>query len=119
MYRLGLPMRSAGEPPWRELLWIALIYPVLEEYVFRGGLQAALYRNTRLGKSWLGISLANIVTSIAFAAMHLVNQTALWAMLVLFPSLVFGWMRDRYDKLHACITLHIIYNAGFVWFFSA
>ena len=87
--------------------------------MFRGGLQVALYHKARLNRSWLGISLANLTTSIVFATMHLFNQTPLWAMLVFFPSLVFGWMRDRYDRLHASIMLHIFYNAGFVWFFSA
>lgn len=119
MFSFGVPLRTASEPPWRALLWIALIYPVLEEYVFRGGLQAALFRNTQLSRAWLGISLANVATSIVFAAMHLINQPPIWAMLVFFPSLVFGWMRDRYDKLHASIALHVVYNAGFVWFFSA
>jgi len=119
MSTLGLPLRTSGPAPWQALLWIGLIYPVLEEYVFRGGLQAALYNNTRLSGSWLGISCANIATSVFFAAVHLINQPPVWAMLVFFPSLVFGWMRDRYEGLHACIILHAIYNTGFVWFFSA
>lgn len=119
MFRFGLPVRSASEPPWHALLWIAAVYPVLEEYVFRGGLQATLYRNTRMSWSWLGISAANVTTSIVFAAMHLISQPPAWAMLVFFPSLVFGWVRDRYDRLQASIVLHVVYNAGFVWFFSA
>ena len=70
-------------------------------------------------RSVSGISLANIITSVLFAAMHLINQPPLWAASVFFPSLAFGWLRDRYLNIHSSIALHMAYNAGFVWFYSA
>ncbi len=117
MFLTGIPVRR-GDVPWRALLWIALIYPVLEEFVFRGGIQPALQRDARLCSSAFGISLANVATSALFAAMHLFNQPPLWAASVFFPSLIFGGARDRYGNIQACTVLHICYNAGFVWFFS-
>jgi len=114
---VGVPVRS-GAPPLKTLIWIALFYPILEEYIFRGGLQAALFAKPRLEKSAHGISLANVITSVIFAAMHLFSQSPLWAALVFFPSMVFGWMRDRYANIHASIALHIAYNAGFVCLYS-
>jgi len=113
----GTPLRES-EVSWRTFLMLTIAFPVLEEYVFRGGLQPALFQRAGFSKSAFGLSLANIVTSLVFAALHLFNQPPLWAMLIFFPSLVFGWMRDRYNNLHACIILHIMYNAGFIYLFT-
>lgn len=101
----------------KTLLWVALIYPVLEEIVFRSGLQTLLLRYSALRHDFAGISVANVLTSITFAGLHLINQSALWAALVFFPSLVFGWARDRYGNIIASILLHMFYNAGFVVLF--
>ena len=116
LQQLGLPLRHGGVS-WKLLLVVAVVYPVLEEYVFRGGLQGALYRHTALSRSLLGVSFANLVTSIAFAAVHLFNQTPMWAALIFFPSLVFGWARDRYGNIQASVVLHMSYNAGFISLF--
>lgn len=104
--------------PWVALFWIGFVYPILEEFIFRGVLQPALYENNTLASSFAGVSLANVITSLLFAAMHLINQPPLWAALVFLPSIVFGWARDRYGYIHASVVLHIFYNAGFVWFFA-
>lgn len=115
---MGVPLRKGASAPVTSVL-IILIYPVLEEYVFRGGIQTALFQRTNLCRSIAGISAANIITSILFATAHLINQPPLWAALVFLPSLVFGWMRDRYRHIHACIVLHVTYNAGFFLLFSS
>jgi len=101
------------------VLLLVVIYPILEEFVFRGGVQRYLYEKPSLRQSLLGLSLANVITSMLFAAIHLINQPPLWAALVFFPSLVFGWARDRYDHIVASIVLHGFYNAGFIYLFSA
>jgi len=95
-----------------------LFYPVLEEIVFRGLLQelAQEYISRRM----LGpISLANLLTSLAFTGLHFLNHAPLWAALVFFPSLVFGFFKDRYGTLTAPILLHGFYNAGFLLIFTA
>jgi len=91
--------------------------PVLEEIVFRGGIQAALHSKAFFKPQFFGISLANVVTSVVFTAMHFLSQPPAWAILVFLPSLVFGWARDRYLSVVPCILLHALYNAGFVWLF--
>lgn len=91
-----------------------LVYPPLEEIIFRGGLQPALLSVSRLSRARFGITYANVVTSAVFAAVHLVTLPPLWALLVFVPSLVFGAARDRYDGIAASIVLHMFYNAGFV-----
>ncbi|MEE9319765.1 MAG: JDVT-CTERM system glutamic-type intramembrane protease [Granulosicoccus sp.] len=109
--------RAAIHVPVTALLIASLIYPVLEEFVFRGGLQPALLARPVFRKRVGPVSLANVLTSIAFAAAHLLRQPPLWAALVLLPSLVFGWSRERYDSIVPPTLLHMFYNAGFIWLF--
>jgi membrane protease YdiL (CAAX protease family) len=95
-----------------------LFYPVLEEIVFRGLLQELAQEF--ISRRTLGpISLANLMTSLVFTGFHFLNHTPLWAALVFFPSLVFGFFKDRYGTLTAPILLHGFYNAGFLLLFTA
>ena len=95
-----------------------IFYPVLEEIVFRGGLQGALLTRPALCRSIAGISLACVITSLLFAAAHLLRQPPLWAALVFIPSLIFGWARERHDSLVSPTVLHMSYNAGFIGLFQ-
>jgi hypothetical protein len=95
-----------------------LFYPVLEEVVFRGLLQELAQEY--ISRRTLGpISHANLLTSLVFTGFHFVNHAPLWAALVFFPSLVFGFFKDRYGTLTAPILLHGFYNAGFLLLFMA
>jgi len=117
LWALGVDIDWAA-PPWSPFLLTALLYPILEEIVFRGGLQATLLKRDWGQKRWVaGITLANIATSIAFTALHFISQPPMWASLVFLPSLIFGWARDRFDNVLPSIILHIVYNAGFAWLF--
>ena len=90
----------------------ALVYPVLEEIVFRGAAQGMLWK-TRLAAVALGpFSGPNIVTSIAFAGFHVLLQPSFVTIAVIVPSLVFGYFRDRYRGIVPPILLHVFYNAG-------
>jgi membrane protease YdiL (CAAX protease family) len=103
--------------PWSFLL-LVLVYPVLEEIVFRGVVQGWLL-NRHWGRSGRGgVTVANLVTSIIFAAAHLLRLSVLPSAAMLAPSLVFGFFRDRYGHIFASTLLHVFYNAGFVWFFT-
>lgn len=98
------------------LALIALVYPVLEEIVFRGAIQEWL--NSRLPDvSRLGISLPNLVTSLLFTALHFIHQAPLWAASVFLPSLVFGFFKERYQSLLPPILLHVFYNTGYALLF--
>jgi len=114
---VAIQLPIIGPPGLVLLLKLSLLMPVLEEIVFRGGVQAALYQRPLFVKHWVGISLANVITSLLFASMHLISQPPLWAALVFVPSLIFGWARDRYEAVLPCVLLHSLYNAGFVWLF--
>ena len=79
-----------------DFLLPVLFYPVLEEIVFRG-----------------------LLTSLVFTGFHFLGHAPLWAASVFFPSLVFGFFKDRYQALTAPILLHGFYNAGFLLIFTA
>lgn len=117
LYWVGLPVRSSA-PPWMAWFMVVLVYPVLEEIVFRGAIQGALLKRHMFRTSFAGISLASVATSLMFAAAHLLQQPPVMAGLVLLPSLVFGWARERHDSLVSPILLHIGYNAGFITLFQ-
>lgn len=92
-----------------------ILYPVIEELAFRGFIQTwllekSIFRNTPL----LKLSYANLVTSFLFASFHLFNQSPLWAALIFAPSLVFGYLRERYEAVTPSIVMHAWYNLGFL-----
>ncbi len=108
----GWPLRAP-----RMALYAVLLYPVVEELVFRGLLQDLASRHLRAWR--LGpLSHANVYTSVLFAAAHFINHPPVWAAAVFVPSLVFGYFKDRTGGLAAPIALHIWYNAGYFWLFT-
>lgn len=114
---VGVP-KQAGWPSLRVLLFIVVVAPVLEECVFRGGMQAWLYEKPQFSyKPFLNISYANLITSVIFTAFHAFSQPLIWAASVIAPSLVFGWARDKTSSVLPCIALHAWYNLGFVMLF--
>jgi len=115
---LWLPIIDPRWPLARpmQFLALALLYPVLEELVFRGLLQGALLRRG-WGRRRAGpVTAANLAAALAFAVAHLLRLTPAWAAAVLLPGLVFGYFRERHG-IGAAIVLHAFYNAGFVWLF--
>lgn len=115
---LWLPVTDAGWPLARPVQFMALVvlYPVLEELVFRGLLQGALLRRGWAYRVAGPVTAANLAAALAFAAAHLLQGTPAWAAAVFLPGLVFGFFRERHG-IGAAIALHAFYNAGFVWLF--
>jgi membrane protease YdiL (CAAX protease family) len=107
---LGARMRSpSGYAAWASLV---LVQPAIEELVFRGVLQGQLLRLTAARK--LGpLTLANLLVTVGFVAMHLPVQPPGWALAVAVPSLVFGHLRERFDSVAPAMAMHAFYNAGF------
>jgi len=117
-----LPAGFAGAAfahPWL-LFNMLLLSPVVEEWLCRGVLQGELLRQAWGRVRHLGISRANGLTSIAFVLLHLVYHPWLWALAVIVPSLVLGYLRERYANLWLPIVLHSLFNltyllAGLPW----
>ncbi len=118
MWLLGIPVTGAHRLTAVTLVLSVLVYPILEELVFRGFLQEWLLTRPQLKRSIAGLTGANLVTSVLFAALHLLSQTPVWAGLILFPSLVFGWLRDRYQSVLPGMLVHMFYNAGLLSLFG-
>jgi membrane protease YdiL (CAAX protease family) len=99
-------------------LYVGLLLPIVEEIVFRGFIQEQFAKH--FGDRGLGVlSYANILTSVVFCVLHFVYHPPLWAVMVLIPSLIFGYFKDQYKSLAAPIILHVFYNAGYFLIFGA
>ena len=103
----------ADQPPTVLILIMTIgIYPLLEEYVFRGLLQPWLGNYVRWKAK--GISVANLIASLLFCAAHLVYNSWAWALGVLLPSMLFGWSMDKFGSVKAPMLLHIAFNSAFM-----
>ncbi|MDH5179155.1 MAG: JDVT-CTERM system glutamic-type intramembrane protease [Gammaproteobacteria bacterium] len=101
------------------LLQLILLYPILEEIVFRGLLQGWLWTTPlRTARRFGQISMPNIVTSVIFTGLHFFYHPPLWAAGVFIPSLIYGLFRDRYGHLLPAIWLHIFFNSGYFLLFG-
>ena len=93
---------------WALLLVFA---PVVEELVFRTGLQESLLR--QLARWRTGGFAANLVTALAFAAAHVALHPSALAALTLLPALLVGRIYERRRQLAPCVALHVGFNA--IW----
>lgn len=93
------------------LVMVIVAYPVVEEWLFRGELQPWVAR--KLGGGIGPLSIANLITSLLFSALHLLFQPPGWALAVFLPSLMFGYFRETTGGLAAPMLLHGFYNACF------
>ena len=110
---LGVQVRVPASP------WLfVLVYPVLEELVFRGLVQGWLLQRPALAaplaaRAWLPrLSAANIIAAALFAAAHLLRSPWPWALATFLPGLVFGWLRERHGGVVAPAIVHVAYNAA-------
>ena len=99
---------------WGLLFSLILWQPCGEELLFRGIIQGQLHQLPWGQRSWFHLSAANLFTSLAFVALHLVYHPTLWAVAIFFPSLVFGYFRERYHSLYSAFALHSLYNFGYL-----
>ena len=88
---------------------------MLEELVFRGGVQALLDR-TAWGSRLVapGISTGNVMASALFAAAHLWVAPPGLAVAIFLPSLVFGRLAQLYPSLLPAMLVHAAYNACYL-----
>ena len=106
------PATSVPHGIWQ---WCAVVgwQPIIEELLFRGLFQGQL-RRLRWGKrTWIGLSGANLITSLLFTALHFLYHAPLWAGAVMLPSLVFGWLRERHHSTWSPLITHVLFNLAF------
>jgi uncharacterized protein len=114
-----LPFLVVVQPlPWLQIFsrpfFVAVLWqPAVEELLFRGCVQGWLFTHGWGRQSFVGISVANLLTSVVFSGAHIATHSLPWALSTLFPSLLFGVLRDRFGSVFPPLALHIIYNAGY------
>lgn len=107
------------QPPVLEgviaILTAVVLFPVLEELVFRG-LFWDLWGFFTRDKTGLIASLAvkNCSISICFSLLHAFNYGILGAVLVFIPSLWLGLLRERSESIKVCCLVHVLWNLGYV-----
>lgn len=119
---LALMLLTVAWPAWNSgirleaglLLSLGLWQPLIEELFFRGILQRQLARRAWARASVFGISGANLITSLLFSMAHVVQHSLPWALAVMLPSLVFGYVADRFQHIYPSIFLHITYNMSYL-----
>jgi len=97
---------------------LVVAYPLMEEIIFRGAMQGWLLDFSWGRKRMAWVSFANVITSLIFAALHAFSHPALMAMLVFFPSMLFGFFRERTGSIAASVILHGSYNLAYFWLFG-
>ena len=97
-------------PAGRVLLVVA---PWAEEAVFRAGVQESLVRQLS-GRIAAAPLVANVLASLAFAAVHVAirGQAAAWA--VLLPALLIGAVYQQQRRIGACVALHALCNLSWL-----
>lgn len=98
-------------------LFEILVVALPEEFFFRGYLQGRL--NQIFGKPWKLLSASVgpglLFTSLIFAISHSLIQVQWWHLLIFFPSLVFGWLKEKQGTLTAPILFHTLCNLFSHW----
>ena len=93
--------------------FLVFLYPVVEELTFRGVIQEYIAKKTVCQNLFLHLSVANLLTSLLFVLMHFVHHKPVWALMVFFPSLLFGYFKERFKMVIPSIILHMFYNFTF------
>lgn len=100
---------------WEELVIQLFLVALPEEFFFRGYLQTMLA--TRFSKRFrpFGLKLLEVpwavpLTCLIFAVSHSIITLRWWHFAIFFPSLVFGWLRERTNGLAAPVLFHTASN---------
>lgn len=108
-------MNGPGADP--QLLLALLAAAVLEEIVFRAGIQDLLLRWSRRhggGPRRASCSAANLVTALLFAAAHGLARSWPLAAAALPAALALGWLYERTQRLWPCMLLHAVMNIAWL-----
>lgn len=108
----GVVLTALVTAPAAWVVALLVIAPVLEEIVFRAGLQELLLRRLE-GRQVNAAFAANALTALAFSAAHLMVHVDLLAALTVLPALLIGRIYQLRRRIAPCIALHALFNA--IW----
>ena len=99
-----------------QLLIFIIISPICEEIIFRGAIQQ--YLNGKfIGSFAPYITKSNLITSCIFVMFHFLILEIPEILLIIFPSLIFGYLRERTNSIIPPILVHCFYNMGFMFLY--
>jgi len=106
---LALAAAAAGlsGTGWRRGLVLLLFAPLVEEILFRQGLQELL-----LSRRWPGWQ-ANLAVAVTFALAHWALRGSVEALALVFPAILLGMLYARWRRLAPCVLAHALMNG--VW----
>lgn len=104
----ALALAAAGHG-WLRLAMLLVLAPLLEETVFRAGVQEALLRRWHSRPH-----LANAVTAVAFGLAHAAVRADPAAVAAALPALLIGAVYQRTGRLRHCVVLHAAMNAAWL-----
>ncbi len=113
---LGVHLRLHRFPwQWSTIPFQIFAIALPEEFFFRGYLQTRLKQKfsgtfSLFGSSMLTVPIAVPLTSLIFAASHSFIAFQWWHFAIFFPSLAFGWLREKTQGLVAPILFHATCN---------
>ena len=103
---LSLPMfpsaRGTYGPPFGTFVFRQAILVALPEEVFFRGYLYDVFEE----RGWEPVT----VTSLLFAAGHLVIHASAYRALTFFPALLLGWGRKKSGNLYVPVFLHLLFN---------
>jgi len=100
------------ERMWLHVLDQLFVVALPEELFYRGYLQTRLGHAFGKGRAWLlgaPAGAAFWLTQLLFALGHL-GELHPWRLAVFFPSILFGWLRERTGSIGAGILVHAFCN---------
>ncbi len=100
-----------SKPVYKILVSQLFLVAFPEEFFFRGFLIPFI--REYIPSQYLGISMANIISAVIFAGLHILYHPFLWAVGTFFPAILFGYFREKHDCLWPAVVLHYIYNVGY------
>ena len=104
------PQAEALDVDFTSLAAFVIVFPLLEELVFRGLIQRALLKKPFGRRRFGPVTVANAVTTSLFAIAHLPRGGPLLAAGVITPGIVLGYFLERHQRLVSPIILHMSFN---------
>ena len=103
----GAMLLLPGVPLTLRTAVLLVLAPLVEELVFRAGLQESLLRR------WRSPRVANALTALVFALAHVLVRGEAAALAVGLPALLIGAAYERWRRVWPCVLLHAAMNA--IW----
>jgi uncharacterized protein len=105
-------------PDWINfILYEIIVIATPEEFFFRGYFQGKM--NLLFEKKWklLGATIGPglVLTSLIFALSHSVISWQWWHIFIFFPSMAFGWLKEKSGTITAGILFHATCNLVAQW----